>query len=418
MRVLFTTWAWPSHLYPMVPFAWALQAAGHEVRVATTAGLVDAVNRAGLTAVDIGPDPDLPGMATRDGLASWHSQKRWPRDWWSDPRRLNCEQVELLRALGGKQIRMAEAMADGLVDLARRWRPDLIIHDAVTFAGAVAGAVTGAPTVATMWGSTAVPRNERELGTDQPLPEYHGLFEPFGVEPRWDPVFWLDPCPPSLRVPGPHRRVSYRYVPYNGPGSMPAWVLDPVTRPRVCLTWGVTSGRIGAGAAAALPETLTALAKLGVEVLLAVTPGQLDALGKLPKEVVAAGPIPLHQVLPTCAAVVHQGGGGTTMTAAVCGTPQVILSPRPEQMMTGDRLEDVGAGLHLAQNDFAEGLGEAIGEAVARILDDPRFREQAMALRAEMLAQPSPADLVPELCAVADSQGHTGDAVRHERQRR
>jgi hypothetical protein len=35
-----------------------------------------------------------------------------------------------------------------------------------------------------------------------------------------------------------------------------------------------------------------------------------------------------------------------------------------------------------------------------------------------MLAQPSPADLVPELCAVADSQGHTGDAVRHERQRR
>ncbi|HEY8533036.1 MAG TPA: nucleotide disphospho-sugar-binding domain-containing protein [Micromonospora sp.] len=402
MRVLFTTWAWPSHLYPMVPFGWALQAAGHDVRVATTSGLVDAVNRAGLTAVDIGPDPDLAGMATRDGLAAWHSQKRWPRDWWLDPRRLNRAQVDLLRALGGKQIRMAEVMADGVVTVAQRWRPDLIIHDAVTFAGAVAGAVVGVPTVATMWGSTAVPRNERELGTDQPLPGYVKLFEPFGVEPRWDPAFWLDPCPLSLRVPGPHRRVSYRYVPYNGPGSMPTWVLDPVRRPRVCLTWGVTAGRIGAGGGtAALSATLAAIAKLGVEVVLAVTPAQLDALGDLPQEVVAAGPIPLYQVLPTCAVVVHQGGGGTTMTASISGTPQVIVSPRPEQMMTGDRLEDVGAGLHLAQNDFGEEIGEAIAEAVARILDDPGFRERALALREEMLAQPSPAEIVPQLVALA-----------------
>ncbi|MEU3908904.1 hypothetical protein AB0F20_34740, partial [Streptomyces goshikiensis] len=34
MRILFTTWAAPSHLFPLVPLAWAARVAGHEVLLA------------------------------------------------------------------------------------------------------------------------------------------------------------------------------------------------------------------------------------------------------------------------------------------------------------------------------------------------------------------------------------------------
>src|SRR4051812_15798793 len=59
MRVLFTTWGWPSHFYPLVQLGWALGAAGHEVRVATQPGLLPAVGAAGLTPAAVGTDLDV-----------------------------------------------------------------------------------------------------------------------------------------------------------------------------------------------------------------------------------------------------------------------------------------------------------------------------------------------------------------------
>ncbi|HZN74657.1 MAG TPA: glycosyl transferase family 28, partial [Micromonosporaceae bacterium] len=47
MRVLFTTFAWPSHYFPMVPLAWALQAAGHEVRMTSQPELLPTMRRSG-----------------------------------------------------------------------------------------------------------------------------------------------------------------------------------------------------------------------------------------------------------------------------------------------------------------------------------------------------------------------------------
>ncbi|GHH30934.1 hypothetical protein Srubr_25170 [Streptomyces rubradiris] len=77
MRFLFTTFAWSSHYYPMVPLGWALQAAGHEVRVATTPSLVDAVVTTGLPAVAVGKDIDIVGRA---GSGKLHDHERWPTD--------------------------------------------------------------------------------------------------------------------------------------------------------------------------------------------------------------------------------------------------------------------------------------------------------------------------------------------------
>src|SRR5262245_27414949 len=58
MRVLMTSWAWPSHYLPMVPLGWALRAAGHEVRVASQPALGQVITDSGQVAVATGPDLD------------------------------------------------------------------------------------------------------------------------------------------------------------------------------------------------------------------------------------------------------------------------------------------------------------------------------------------------------------------------
>src|SRR5262245_47355088 len=59
MRVLFTTFAWPSHYFPMVPLAWALRAAGHDVRMTSQPELLPTMRDSGLLATAVGRDLDV-----------------------------------------------------------------------------------------------------------------------------------------------------------------------------------------------------------------------------------------------------------------------------------------------------------------------------------------------------------------------
>nr|WP_181726596.1 hypothetical protein [Micromonospora provocatoris] len=54
-----STWGWRSHFYSLVPLGWALQAAGHEVRVASHPSMAATISTAGLAAVPLGEDVDF-----------------------------------------------------------------------------------------------------------------------------------------------------------------------------------------------------------------------------------------------------------------------------------------------------------------------------------------------------------------------
>lgn len=56
MRVLLTTQPGYGHFRPLLPLAHALVAAGHEVRIGTSASFGGAVEREGLTAEAVGQD--------------------------------------------------------------------------------------------------------------------------------------------------------------------------------------------------------------------------------------------------------------------------------------------------------------------------------------------------------------------------
>lgn len=80
MRVLLTTWAAPGHLFPMVPLAWAFQAAGHEVRVAGPPSCQDAITQAGLSAVEAGDQAAIAGLPKPPELAAWGARPAGPAD--------------------------------------------------------------------------------------------------------------------------------------------------------------------------------------------------------------------------------------------------------------------------------------------------------------------------------------------------
>src|SRR5262247_583185 len=134
MRVLVVSAPMLGHVFPLVPLARALQAAGHEVEVAT-AGDGLAARRAELTVHDLVPRFDFSRIARRVML-------RHPL----------IARAELAGTGGTRGVGLLFGMvndqfADPLVDLVRHGKPDLILHEPLAPAALVAAARAGVPAV-------------------------------------------------------------------------------------------------------------------------------------------------------------------------------------------------------------------------------------------------------------------------------
>ncbi|MEW2380557.1 nucleotide disphospho-sugar-binding domain-containing protein [Micromonospora sp. NPDC047707] len=372
MRILFTTWAWPSHLYAMVPLAWSCRTAGHEVLVASQPALTDVALRTGLPFAPVGRDVDAEA-AFREIVAT--------------PPGANGGGPRVLKLFA----ELADAMLDDLVDLARRWRADLLVFEPSAFAGPVAAAAAGVPAVRHLFGTDLLGGRAGQFlpAVLDPLGARYGLtgVDPFGVAT-------VDPYPAGLQLPQVgSRRLPLGQVPFNGAGVVPPPLPEPGARPRVCVTWGTTMGRLGPDHFLA-GTVVRALADLDVEVVVAVSPDQRSLLGPVADGVHVVAGSPLHLVLPGCAAVVAHGGAGSLLTAVSYGLPQVLVPRLPDHTRHSARLAETGAGLVVPAKDADPA---AVVTALRRVLAEPGFREAADRLRRELAAQPSPAQVVAEL---------------------
>jgi UDP:flavonoid glycosyltransferase YjiC (YdhE family) len=409
MRVLFAVVGARPCLFPLVPMAWAFRAAGHEVRITSISSLGDDIVHTGLPAVLAGKGPRSLGVDVDGVAAAEYLQPPWPRDYVAHMHLLNDEQRALLRSLGQYMVWAAEASVDDLLAFAKWWRPDLIVHEAVCYAAMVTAGVLGVPNVRHMTGPDAYVREELlapDVPNDPrpPLPEYVALFERFGVPPSTTATMVVDPNPPSMRLPVDGPALGVRYVPYNGPGVVPDWVLEPADRPRVCLTWGHTEPQIlGAAAADPFRQVIDALSDLGIELVVTTNAEQLEALGPVPPGTRKLATMPLNLILPGCDLLVHQGGSGTVLTAACAGVPQLAISRKPDAETSPDRLAVTGAGEHLHYQDLRADPAavDVLSDTIAKLLAEPAYRTAAEKLRAEIEREPPPAELVPELARLA-----------------
>lgn len=396
MRVLMTSWAWPSHYLPLAPLGWALRAAGHEVRVASQPALAPVITDSGQVAVAVGPDLDHDEVHRRvmGGLrltgvpaapAPGESMRRW-----STPER------DRVRRVFGVFAEYATAMLDDLHAYARWWRPDLIVFDPTTYAGPVVAAALGVPAVRHIHGVDVTYQAREVIG------EYVAdLAGRLGLGPaEVDPLGLrtVDPCPPRMQIPDPVPRLPVRYLPYGGPAVLPAWLHEPARRPRICLTWGTSTTRLTGPGSYALPTVLAAAAGLDVEIVVAVTRRDAAALGEVADNVRVVPDLPLHLVLPTCAALVHQGGNGTLLTGVYHGVPQLVLPRLPDQRFHTERFVTTGAGLSLPDDTVTTG---AVQAGLAELLAGAGHRAAAVRLGEELRSMPTPARLVADLVDLA-----------------
>ncbi|SFW77640.1 glycosyltransferase [Amycolatopsis australiensis] len=173
-----------------------------------------------------------------------------------------------------------------------------------------------------------------------------------------------------------------------GEHPLPPWWADlDGTRPVV----HVTQGTVANDDLSRLVEpAIDALA--GEDVLVVVTKcgGELRP-GPLPANVRVADFLPYDELLPRCAAMVSNGGYGGVNHALRYGVPLVVVGASEDKREVAARVRWSGAGIGRARGSASP---RALRRDVRAVLDDPRYRERARELAAEMAAGPSMDEVV------------------------
>jgi len=354
-RLLFAAAGGHGHLQPLLPLADAALAAGNDVLVTGAAALAAHVTRRGLSYVPSGPDlrPISAPLVVHD---------------------VNSER----QAVGSYFVaRLGRARAADVVELCRRWRPDVVVRDEIDFGAAIAAEVTGVPhavVVVIGAGGFVLPEVVQE-----PL---DALARDFGLEGA-DSVallhrhLTLTPFPAQFRDPADPllgNVLGYRLPP--APGSDAArrgWSVY-VTLGTIFNTESGDLLRTAAVGAASCAE---------VERVLVASGEHLDParLGVLPGKVRVERFVQQDAALAECDAVVSHAGSGTVLGALRYGLPTVNLPMGADQHLNAVRLEQLGLGVTLR----ADRVRPAdVGTAVRQVLSSPSIRRSAAQMRDEV----------------------------------
>ncbi|WP_205705210.1 glycosyltransferase [Kineococcus indalonis] len=367
------------HVYPVMPTAEALRAAGHDVVVATGGAPADRLAAAGwkVERVDAVIEAAVGRvMRERPELRTLEPRERW----------------RVAAAMFGEVL--AGEVDEQLTPLLRSTRPDLVVYEELAMGAAVAAARAGVPAVRHGVGPWSPP--PMEAACAGALTELGRRGEDGELVPEGPGVFGrlhLDVWPASLGRPGarlPIPASPLRPQAWSEDGQpVPGWLEGPRARPVVYLTLGT----VASGEAPVLREVLAGLSGLDVDVLAAVgsalDPGEL---GPLDPRVHVEAFVPAARVFPLVDVVVHHGGSGTLLGASAEGLPQLALPQRAhDQFPNAAALRTQGCGLDLQPEEVT---APAVHEAVRRLVQDASHREAGRRLAEEIAALPAPSHVV------------------------
>ena len=383
MRVLITSISGYGHLQPLLPLANALVDARHDVAIAIGPELRPRAEAAGFTAFEAG----LAVGAAFERLAEQFPDQAYNR----------LEPAEILDwylpHLFGEIF--TPAMLGHLEPLVRSWRPDVVLHEIWEFAGPIAAASAGIPSISQTLGLRFDDRLLESVAT-----AVAPLWEQCGLEP--DPAaglyrsLCLDITPPSFQryESSRNRTVIYPLRPITEPPVpgelLPQWIEHRWEVPLVYMTLGTNTGTDTD--ITMFRSVIDGLDDLDVDVLITIGFGKdPSSLGPLPGNVHVENYVPQSLLLPHCSAVICHGGAGTTLSSLARGLPLLILPQGADQYVIGDLVLEAGVGLLLAPPDVNP---STIRTNVLALLDDPVYREGARRLQREIAAMPGPEEAV------------------------
>jgi UDP:flavonoid glycosyltransferase YjiC (YdhE family) len=358
-----------SHALVMVPLAWAMRAAGHDV-IFLAGGDAVAVRDAGLPVIN--PLPEV------DHLASVRAMPEAASRPVTD---LSIAQMVELRK---KIVGLWDNLVDDYVAAAKQLAPDLIVYDPVFNAGLIAAAALDVPAVGHGLG---IFRHTPEFLREHAAP----AFERHHVElPK--KIMMIDIVPDSLMLEDGTSMRKMRYIPYNGAGMVPPWLLEMPTRPRIAVTLGGYS--VEATGTSRLVRAIEAARRVDAEFILTADDATAASLGPLPPNVRVTGWVPLRELIRTCAAIIHHGGLGSMLTACVAGIPQFAIPEGFGYEFNARSMARYGFGLTGAASDIT-------ADAISTLLNDPRLKNAAQQIRREIEQLPPPSEMLPQIAEFA-----------------
>jgi UDP:flavonoid glycosyltransferase YjiC (YdhE family) len=395
MRFLFSTTGGTGHLTPMLPFAHALERAGHDVLVAGSGSAADLARREGLAYRPLAEPPPSELEAVQAKL----------RPLSTDEAAGPAIQDMFVRTYAAAALR-------DMLPLVKSWRPDVVLRESTEFASCLVAERLGVPQVRIGFALSAA--NEDWI-LALAAPALDELREQLGMRPdpnaaRMRSTQCLTQSPRLIDLPGGDELPTvrrYRSQPDEAPAPLPEW-WNGSDDPLVYLSFGTVLPQDG------YPDmyraAIEALEGLPIRLLVTIGRGQNPAeLGKLPAWVHVEKWVPQAAVMPHAAAMVGHGGSGTTLAALAGGVPTVFLPVFADQPINAERVAEFGAGLTLEMTPA--GLAR-LGASVRELLENPRYRSAAREVADEISSLPPVDESVELLEDVAARR--SGGAGRHD----
>ncbi|MGW4807156.1 glycosyltransferase [Kitasatospora sp. NPDC004272] len=312
----------------------------------------------------------------------------------------------MFRAMGGHGLASLRSLWEGFVvpyakftlkpldAVVREFRPDALLVDQHTPAGALVAHRHGLPWATLAPGAMELGRPYRHLPRVEAWTAglLAGLWERAGLpageftDPRFSPHLVLatsgrallgdlEPMP-QLAAVGP--------VLTARPGD-PAFPWERLAggRRTVLVTMGTMSDTVGADF---LHRTVEALALLGGEGVRAVVASPRGALpAALPDSVLMVDRAPVLELLSggRLDAVLCHGGMNTVVESLAHGVPVLAAPIRNDQPFVAQRVVEAGAGLRVP---FARVSPPVIAERLRRVLDEPSLRTAAELIGRQLLS--------------------------------
>jgi rhamnosyltransferase subunit B len=401
-RILITTLGSLGDIHPYMAIALGVQARGHRAVIATSE-----MYRAKIEAAGIGFHPVRPDISPGDtGLLKIVMEERKGGEY-------------LLRRLIFPRVR--ESYEDLMSAVAGA---DLLITHVVTFAGPLVAEKTGLPWISTVlaplsffsyhdspvlasallkvreWSPAVnatinrIARYTTRSWGDrvQQLREEIGL--PRGREPIFEalhsPQFVLALFSPILAAPQPDwppqtRVTGFPFYDYQEHGAgMPTALCDFLDAgpPPIVFTLG-SSAVMDAGQF--YVESAKAARQLGTRAVLLIGKDERNLPATpLPDGVVAFEYAPYSSLFPRAAAVVHQGGVGTTSQALRAGRPMLVMPYAHDQPDNAARVKRLGVARII--NRYKYTAARAAAE-LRQLLENQQYRSNAEAIGSRVRAE-------------------------------
>lgn len=406
-RFLLTTFGSLGDLHPYIAVGRGLRARGHEVTIATSPAYGDKVEGEGLTFHPIRPeltslvaDPGVMARAYHPRTGTEYVIRRMMLPWLEQ----SYDDLKSIAAAADLMVGHPIAFATPILaeQLGKRWI-SVALQPSVMLSAYDPPSISGAPylewfralgpgfwtvffrlarRIARRWGE---PINDlrRKLGLREvPNPVLDDMFSPFGTQAWFSRVLAPRPhpdWPAKTTITG--FPFYDRLVPGQGLSDELAQFLD-AGPPPVIFTLG-SSAVFDAGSF--YEESAKAAGMLGCRAVLLIgaDPRNRPARG-LPEGVMAAEYAPYSELYPRAAAIVHQGGAGTTAQALRAGIPMCVVPYSHDQPDYARRCARLGVARIVPRTAYR--AARVAGE-LRQLLADDACRDSALLVAREMATE-------------------------------